>query len=367
MNPFGLYIHWPWCLSKCAYCDFNSRPLANIDEKQWLAAYLADIGHLAGLMPGRTVSSVFFGGGTPSLMPPAVLDGILAAIAGHWALADDREISLEANPGATGNFPAITRAGINRLSLGIQSLDDTHLNFLGRRHSAREGLEALEEARKDFSRVSADFITALPGQSLAMWEKELSAILALGLSHLSIYQLTLEAGTRLAALNPAMPDEDKAAANYELTAKMTGEAGLCAYEVSNHAKPGEECRHNLLYWRYGDYGGIGPGAHGRLTLPGGKLATTFPAGAEAWMKKAGAPDTETLDARAQTTEMLLMGLRLAEGVNLARLAALGWPDVATNSRIQSLMEQGFLERTDSHLRTTPAGRLRLNGVIERLA
>ncbi len=365
--PFGIYIHWPWCLSKCAYCDFNSAPLGEIDLPRWQAAYMADIAHIADRLPGRRVSSIFFGGGTPSLMPPALIAAILAAIARRFPMADDCEISLEANPGATKTLRDIADCGINRLSLGVQALDDAGLARLGRKHTAAEALHALADAQGLFPRVSADFITARPGQTLAAWERELSKILGLGLSHLSIYQLILEPGTRLAQENPVLPDEGEEAAIYALTQDMTAAAGLPAYEISNHARPFEECRHNLLYWRYGEYAGIGPGAHGRLHDGNTVLATSMPARPNEWLSAGGRPDGETLDARAQVQERMIMGLRLAEGLRLSGLAALGWPDGAARAETGRLVQQGFLEETGGFLKATGEGRLRLNALIARLA
>jgi len=367
VTPFGIYIHWPWCLSKCAYCDFNSAPLGTLDLPRWQAAYRADLQQLASLCPGRTVSSIFFGGGTPSLMPVPLLEDILSGIARLFSLAPDCEISLEANPGATETLKGIAQAGINRLSLGIQSLDDDALAQLGRRHTATEARRALADAQTLFPRVSADFITARPGQTLSAWETELTDILSLGLSHMSIYQLILEPETRLARAHPVMPDEDTETGMYALTQTMTAGAGLPAYEISNHARPGEECRHNLLYWHYGEYAGIGAGAHGRLHMERSVFATTMPVQPESWLTCDGCPEMEALDIPAQIEESLIMGLRLTEGVARARMEHLGWPDARAKAEIRQLVQMGFLEETEGFLRATPEGRLRLNALIARLA
>ena len=268
-GPLALYIHWPFCVSKCPYCDFNSHVRASIDQDQWREALLADLAHEARATPGRRLGSIFFGGGTPSLMPAATVAALIEAAQAHWGFADDVEITLEANPSSVeaARFADLACAGVNRVSLGLQSLDDGNLRFLGRAHDVGEGLMALGTAQSAFDRVSFDLIYALPGQDAGSWAAELERALAFGTGHLSLYQLTIEPGTRFAAmaargeLKPADPDES--AALYELTQDMAGAAGLPAYEISNHARPGEESRHNLTYWRYGDYAGIGPGAHGR--------------------------------------------------------------------------------------------------------
>src|SRR3954467_6185664 len=267
----ALYIHWPFCVSKCPYCDFNSHVRAQIDQQPWRDALLADLAHEARLLPGRKLTSIFFGGGTPSLMEPQIVEAIIEAACSHWEAADCIEIKLEANPNSVEAdcFAALASAGVNRLSLGLQSFDDSALAFLGRAHSAREGWRALEIGQKRFRRVSFDLIYALPGDSEAGWSATLAQALSLGAGHLSLYQLTIEPGTRFAAMHAAGKleplDPDASAALFELTDEMTATAGLPAYEISNHARSGRESRHNLTYWRYGDYAGIGPGAHGRRT------------------------------------------------------------------------------------------------------
>src|SRR5438270_5606776 len=268
-EDLALYVHWPFCVSKCPYCDFNSHVRASIDQEAWRHALLADIAHEAHLLPGRKLTSIFFGGGTPSLMDPATVEAVIASATQFWAPADAIEITVEANPNSVeaARFAELKSAGVNRLSLGVQSFDDKALRFLGRAHSAREGFRALEIAQKNFRRVSFDLIYALPGDSEGAWSATLAQALSLGTSHLSLYQLTVEPGTRFAALERAgslaQLDSDTAALLYELTAAMTSAAGLPAYEISNYARRGQESRHNLAYWRYDDYVGIGPGAHGR--------------------------------------------------------------------------------------------------------
>src|SRR3954471_13426102 len=270
-ESLALYVHWPFCVSKCPYCDFNSHVRAAIDQQQWRDALLADLAHEARLLPGRTLTSIFFGGGTPSLMDPATVEAVIDAAIGHWEPARNIEITLEANPNSVeaDRFADLASTGVNRLSLGLQSFDDEALAFLGRAHSALEGWRALEIAQKRFRRVSFDLIYALPGETEASWSATLAQALSLGTSHLSLYQLTIEPGTRFAALHAAGKleplDPDASAALFELTEEMTATAGLPAYEISNHARSGRESRHNLTYWRYADYAGIGPGAHGRRT------------------------------------------------------------------------------------------------------
>ncbi|MBV9528242.1 radical SAM family heme chaperone HemW, partial [Sphingomonas sp.] len=268
-NDLALYVHWPFCVSKCPYCDFNSHVRGGIDQRAWREALLADLAHEARLLPGRRLTSIFFGGGTPSLMDPATVEAVIAAARRHWFPADDQEITLEANPNSVeaARFADLAASGVNRLSLGLQHFDDQALAFLGRAHSANEGLRALDTAQANFDRVSFDLIYALPGDTEEQWAATLDRALSLGTTHLSLYQLTIEPGTRFAALHAAGKldplDSDRAASLFELTEGITAAAGLPAYEISNHARPGHESRHNLTYWRYGDYAGIGPGAHGR--------------------------------------------------------------------------------------------------------
>ena len=324
----ALYIHWPFCLSKCPYCDFNSHVREGIDIARWREALLADLRHEAEIAAGEPLESVFFGGGTPSLMPPALVADLLAEAERLWGFARDVEITLEANPSSVeaANFAALAVAGVNRVSLGLQALDDETLRFLGRLHGAAEGLAALQTAQKAFERVSFDLIYARPGQSAEHWASELESALGFGTGHLSLYQLTIEPGTRFAtdvrqgAFAPL--DDDQAADLFALTREMTTAAGLPAYEVSNHARPGEESRHNLAYWRYQDYAGIGPGAHGRRH----GVATLRHKKPENWLaavagRGSGLKEERPLGAREQASEALLMGLRLDEGVDLAALSA----------------------------------------------
>ena len=331
---FAVYVHWPFCAAKCPYCDFNSHVRAGVDQDRWRRALVAELRAAAAETPGRTVGSVFFGGGTPSLMPPETVAAVMAAVGEEWGLAPDAEVTLEANPTSVeaGRFRGYRDAGVNRLSLGVQALDDDALRALGRRHSAAEALRALELARAVFARVSFDLIYARQGQSLADWRAELSRALALAGDHLSLYQLTIEPGTRFGELHAlgrlrGLPDAELAAEMYHATQEICGAAGLPAYEVSNHARTGAEGRHNLVYWRYGDYVGVGPGAHGRLSLAGGRWATEGIRAPEAWLEAverrgSGRAAREPVSGREQAAEMLMMGLRLREGVDPRRYARL---------------------------------------------
>jgi len=377
---FGVYVHWPFCLSKCPYCDFNSHVREQIDQARWRAALLAEIDHYAARSKGRTVTSIFFGGGTPSLMDPATAAAIIDRISQRWPVAPDLEITLEANPSSVeaSRFADLAKAGVGRVSLGVQALDDDALRFLGRRHDAAEALAALDIAQARFGRVSFDLIYARPGQTVVAWGDELARALAFGTEHLSLYQLTIEPGTRFATLHERgeieLPDEETQVGLYEATAEILGAAGLPAYEISNHARPGAECRHNLTYWRYGDYVGIGPGAHGRLTLDGGKLATRAHRAPEIWLERVeanghGAHADVPISIDERRDEMLLMGLRLDEGVSRARLRAeLGQDlaDLVDPARLDRLVRGGFLAVDDTRLRATDAGRQRLNAVLGEL-
>ena len=375
---FGIYIHWPFCKAKCPYCDFNSHVRASIDQSEWQSAYLAEIDRTAAETGPRVVRSVFFGGGTPSLMEPGLVSSILERISARWSLANDVEITLEANPTSVeaGRFLGYQDAGVNRLSLGIQSLDDTDLRLLGRQHSATEALAALDLARRTFERISCDLIYARQNQTMPAWESELSQILSLGPDHLSLYQLTIEDGTAFARLHAegklrGLPDEDLAADMYLRTAEICAEAGLSAYEVSNYAKTGSEARHNLVYWRMGDYAGIGPGAHGRLTLPDGRVATSTHRSPELWLSSVRTEGTgevarESLSGEDRAIEYLMMSLRLAEGSDLARFAALRGACLQ-EERLNPLIEQGFLTRTGSWIQATSTGRLILNRLLLELA
>ncbi len=377
---FGIYVHWPFCLSKCPYCDFNSHVRDRVDHARWRAALTREIDHYADRTAGRTVTSIFFGGGTPSLMEPETVAAVIDRIAMRWPGAADVEITLEANPSSveSGRFAALALAGVNRVSLGVQALDDAALAFLGRRHDAAEALAALGVAQRHFGRVSFDLIYARPGQTLVEWRAELARAVALGTEHLSVYQLTIEDGTRFATLAARgeldMPDEETQAALYEMTQEMLGAAGLPAYEISNHARPSAESRHNLTYWRYGDYVGIGPGAHGRLTIEGNKIATRAHRAPEIWLERMeasghGAHDDVRVTMTERRDEMLLMGLRLTEGVSRARmLQELGADvdDLIDASKLARLIDGGFLVLDDCALRATDSGRQRLNAVLAAL-
>ena len=376
---FGIYIHWPFCASKCPYCDFNSHVRSGgIDAAKFERAYLSELRHWAALAPGRSVGSVFFGGGTPSLMRAATVGAILDAIGGHWRVDADAEITLEANPSSVeaGRFCGYRAAGVNRVSLGVQSLNDGELRALGRLHTAREALAAIDIARRAFDRVSFDLIYARPQQTRRAWRAELSEALALAPRHVSLYQLTIEPGTPFAQLHARgkldLPASETARACYELTQELTERAGLPAYEISNHAMQGEECRHNLLYWRYGEYAGVGPGAHGRILVGGERRATRTEPLPERWALRVGEAGHGILEATGlsdeeQADEYLLMALRLSEGIDLDRLAALS--GLAPHRQaVAALIERGLLERCGgSRLRATPAGRLILNEILRRLA
>jgi len=373
---FGIYVHWPFCLSKCPYCDFNSHVVAHVDQHQWADALVRELTYMRALTGPRRVSSIFFGGGTPSLMEVATVEAVLKAIARLWHVEDTIEISLEANPTSVEatRFRGYRAAGVNRLSLGVQSLDDSELKFLGRLHTADEALKAIALARDIFPRLSFDLIYARPGQTIDAWGRELRLALDHAVDHLSLYQLTIEEGTAFARLYEKgsfkLPDEDEAVALYELTGEICGEAGLSAYEVSNYAKPDAQCEHNLVYWRYGDYVGVGPGAHGRLTIAEGRIATAALKAPGAWLASVEASNhgLETRDpvsASEQGDEMMLMGLRLSEGVSLARFERLaGKPLEAT--RLSGLIGQGLLTRHGDRIAATADGRLVLNGVLGRL-
>lgn len=372
--PLALYVHWPFCVSKCPYCDFNSHVRGSVDQEAWRAAMLADLAHEATLTPGRRVGSVFFGGGTPSLMPPTTVAAVLAAAEKAWGFTPDVEITLEANPSSVeaARFADLAAAGVNRVSLGLQALDDEALRFLGRAHDAAEGLAALAVAQNIFARSSIDLITARPNQPLADWEAELARALALGTEHLSLYQLTVEPGTRFATEERegrlTLPDGDSAADLFEATRAMTAAAGLPAYETSNHARPGAESRHNLTYWRYGDYVGVGPGAHGRR----GALATVRHKKPENWLAAVarnghGLQVEDPLSPATRAVEALVMGLRLAEGVDLARVAELAGGTAPIDAAAEArLARQGLVERTGLRLRVTDAGALLLDAILAEL-
>jgi len=377
-EPFGVYVHWPFCRAKCPYCDFNSHVRhGGIDEGRFLAAYLTELSHFAALAPGRAVSSIFFGGGTPSLMRPDSVAAIIDAIAEHWDIAKDAEITLEANPTSVEaeNFAGYRAAGVNRLSLGVQALDNQSLKALGRMHTADEALAALALAKRHFDRVSFDLIYAREGQTAREWREELAQALDHAADHLSLYQLTIEDGTPFAALHEAgslrIPDSELAGELYSLTQDMCEAAGRPAYEISNHARPGSESRHNLIYWRGHDYAGIGAGAHSRITADGAKRALSTLKSPEGWLAQIeahghGIVTDETLSAEDSVEEYLLMGLRLAEGIDLARLAAIGG-SALDEGRLDALESDGLITRSGSRLAATHEGRLVLNRLILELA
>jgi oxygen-independent coproporphyrinogen-3 oxidase len=377
---FGVYVHWPFCLAKCPYCDFNSHVRERIDQARWKKALIAELDHFAADTQGRTVTSVFFGGGTPSLMAPETVGAVVERIARHWRTDDRVEITLEANPTSveTGRLAGYAAAGVNRISLGVQALDDAQLRFLGRRHSSAEALAALALARRHFERVSFDLIYARPGQTLEDWQEELRTALDHVGDHVSLYQLTIEPGTSFEQAHArgdfAMPDEDAASALYESTGEILGGLGLQAYEISNYARPGAECRHNLTYWRYGDYVGIGPGAHGRLTIEGDKFATRQHRAPERWLEMVESSGHATrkrlpLTLEERFEEMLMMGLRMSEGVSRDRVhREIGKriEALVDADRVASLIEGGFLVLDEHSLRATPAGRQRLDAVLADL-
>ncbi len=377
---FGVYIHWPFCAQKCPYCDFNSHVrFGGIDEPRFRAAFLRELDETASRIGPRSVSSIFFGGGTPSLMQPETVAAILDRIAKLWTVEPDAEITLEANPGSVeaGRFRGYCSAGVNRVSLGVQSLRDDILKSLGRIHSVAEAKAAIEIARSTFDRISFDLIYARPGQTPAQWREELREALAIAGQHLSLYQLTIEPDTPFAKLHAAgklvVPDEDTSFALYDLTQELTANAGLPAYEISNHAGPGEESRHNQLYWRYGEYAGIGPGAHGRLLVDGARHATSTERTPERWAERVeaaghGLVEDAPLARAEETDEMLLMGLRLSEGVDLDRLARFAGGPPAP-SALAKLTQQGLIETIPGtrRIRASGAGRFILNEIVLRVA
>ena len=375
---FGLYLHWPFCQSKCPYCDFNSHVAARIDQSRWKRAYLAEIDRLAAETPGRVLRSVFFGGGTPSLMDPDLVAAILERIRASWPQSNDWEVTLEANPGSVeaGRFLGFSDAGVNRISMGIQALRDEDLRKLGRLHSVAEAKKAFDVARKAFKRVSFDLIYARQDQSLASWGVELREAIAMAADHLSLYQLTIEDGTafgdRFAKGGlKGLPNEDLSAEMYDLTQDICTAAGLPAYEVSNHAAPGMESRHNLIYWRGGDYLGIGPGAHGRLTLDGVRWTTEAPRTPGDWLTRVEAGNwgelpRDMVPGEERALEYLMMGLRLGEGIDLCRYMTLAGTALS-DSKINSLVDISMIYRTGNGIAATAKGRLVLNAVIRELA
>ena len=378
-DAFGVYVHWPFCLSKCPYCDFNSHVRhAGVDEERYLRAFAAEIAATAERTGSRTVSTIFMGGGTPSLMKPGTVGAILETIGKHWTVAPDVEVTLEANPTSVEatRFRGYRAAGVNRVSLGVQALDDASLKELGRLHTAQEALDAVKIARAAFERYSFDLIYARPGQTPQAWRAELARAIDEAAEHLSLYQLTIEQDTPFAALHAAgklvTPDDDCARVLYDVTQEIAAARGLPAYEISNHARAGAECRHNLVYWRYHEYAGVGPGAHGRLLIDGKRHATSTERRPESWLMRVeanghGLIEDETLTRAEQADEFLLMGLRLAEGIDPQRFTALSGHSL-DEARIATLRAEGFVETTpDGRLRVTAAGFPVLDAVVADLA
>jgi oxygen-independent coproporphyrinogen-3 oxidase len=373
---FGIYVHWPFCEAKCPYCDFNSHVAREIDQSRWLRAYLTEIDRYAEMCGGRPLTSVFFGGGTPSLMDPEVVHGVLERIRANWSLSNSVEITLEANPGSVeaGRFAGYAQAGVNRVSMGIQALNNRDLQRLGRIHSVEEARAAFDIARAQFDRVSFDLIYARQDQTLDDWRKELKEALSMAVDHLSLYQLTIEQGTAFGDRYnrgglKGLPEDDLSADMYEATQEVCGEAGMLSYEVSNHAKPDAESRHNSVYWRYGDYIGIGPGAHGRLTLRGQKHATEAFSNPAKWLDLSQTGKTEkqfeALPARDQGNEYLMMGLRLAEGISLSRLKQISGQGLNAE-RLSYLRDIGMISNEGDNLSVTRDGRMVLNAVVREL-
>ena len=378
-TAFGVYVHWPFCLSKCPYCDFNSHIRhAAIDEDRFARAFAREIETTAARVPGRTVTSIFLGGGTPSLMQPQTVGAILEAIGKHWRVADDAEVTLEANPTSVEatRFAGYRTAGVNRVSLGVQALDDASLQELGRLHSAREALDAVALARRTFDRYSFDLIYARPDQTPDMWAGELELAIREAAEHLSLYQLTIEEGTPFFGLHAAgklkTPDESVARALYDVTQEVCERHGLPAYEISNHARKGAECRHNLVYWRGEEYAGIGPGAHGRLNINNVRRATATEKRPEAWLMRVeanghGIVTDDDLSCEERADEFLLMGLRLSEGIDPLRYAALAGRPLDPR-RIALLRDEGaIVVDTDGRLRVTRVGFPVLDAVVADLA
>jgi oxygen-independent coproporphyrinogen-3 oxidase len=376
---FGVYVHWPFCAAKCPYCDFNShvrhRP---VDQERFAAAFATELATMRERSGPREVTSIFLGGGTPSLMKPETVGAVLDAVAENWTVPAGIEVTLEANPSSVeaGRFRGYRAAGVNRVSLGVQALNDRDLKFLGRLHNLEEALTAIGLARDIFPRLSFDLIYARPGQTPEAWEAELEEAIGHAADHLSLYQLTIEEGTPFHALHAArkfaIPDADHAADLYALTQDVTAARGLPAYEISNHARPGAESRHNLTYWRYGEYVGVGPGAHGRFIEGGRRTVTMTERMPETWLNLVearghGVVDGEILNRVEEADEFLLMGLRLAEGIELSRYEALAGRPLAS-TRVSNLQQEGLLAPVgNSRLRATPAGMIVLDAVVADLA
>jgi putative oxygen-independent coproporphyrinogen III oxidase len=373
---FAIYVHWPFCQAKCPYCDFNSHVAREVDQARWLKSYLTEIDRYAAMTRGRVLTSIFFGGGTPSLMNPDVVDGILERIRMHWPRANDLEVTLEANPGSVeaGRFKAYAESGVNRISMGIQALNDRDLLRLGRIHTTAEAMAAFDVARNQFERVSFDLIYARQDQTPEAWKRELKQALGMAIDHLSLYQLTIEEGTVFGdryerGKLKGLPPDDVSADMYHITQDICEDAGFLTYEVSNHARPGAESRHNRVYWRYGDYIGIGPGAHGRLTLDGQRLATEAWRNPGRWLDAVaagtGEKDHVPLTPGDQASEFLMMGLRLTEGINPARFVSLSGRPLPERT-LNHLNDLGMIDQKPGNLRVTRQGRMVLNAILSEL-
>lgn len=373
---FGLYVHWPFCQAKCPYCDFNSHVVSQIDQSAWVTAYQSELRRMGELLPDRLLNSIFFGGGTPSLMHPDTVAAVIEAARENWTFANDIEISLEANPGSVeaGRFAGYRDAGVNRISMGIQALNDDDLRRLGRIHTVEEARTAFDVARNCFDRVSFDLIYARQGQTLEAWKAELSEALSMAIDHLSLYQLTIEDGTAFGDRYARgklrdLPTDDNAADMYLATQDICDAYGLPGYEISNHARPGAESRHNQIYWRYGDYVGVGPGAHGRITLNGQRYATEAPRAPGAWLDAVkngqGLLPFEILKPEDQVVEHMMMGMRLFEGLDLERHEALAGKPLSVK-KIQELTDWGMIVVDGARLRATSQGRAVLNAVLREL-
>ncbi|MEX0971448.1 MAG: radical SAM family heme chaperone HemW [Paracoccaceae bacterium] len=375
---FGIYIHWPFCLAKCPYCDFNSHVRRQVDHAAWQNALITELRANAALTGRRHVRSIFFGGGTPSLMPPALVGALIDEVAKLWVLEPDAEITLEANPTSVEaeRFRGFAAAGVNRISMGIQALNDPDLKALGRMHSTAEAMQAFDIARSLFKRVSFDLIYARQNQTLAAWEAELGTALKMAVDHLSLYQLTIEDGTRFGELAArgklrGLPSDDLGADMYELTQSLCDAAGMPCYEVSNHARAGAESRHNLVYWRYGDYAGVGPGAHGRLSLNAGRFARENLRNPEAWLARVAAQGhggvaQTLLSAGDEASEYLLMSMRLVEGCDIARYSALAG-HALNMAAVADCVNQGLLVHEGTQLATTARGRIVLNAILREIS
>lgn len=374
---FGVYVHWPFCAAKCPYCDFNSHVRNTVDQKAWANALVSEIQFTASRTPNRTVDTVFFGGGTPSLMLPETVDTILQTIASNWTLSSEAEITLEANPTSVEatRFKGFSDAGVNRISMGIQALNNADLKALGRMHTVEEARQAFDIARKTFENVSFDLIYARQNQSLTDWRAELTEALDMAVDHLSLYQLTIEQGTRFGDLYArnrlrGLPTDDVSADMYDVTQEVCDAKGLNAYEISNHARKGAECQHNRIYWQYGDYAGIGPGAHGRLTIDGQRIATDTPLLPEDWLvtvQKNGSAtrDAEMIAPADQAAEYVMMSLRLSEGTDLARVNEISNHRIS-QSAMDDLIKDGFLSLQNNTLTATSRGKMVLNALLGKL-